>query len=373
MDTPQSKRGLLIGAFVFAFLVFAVGVGMLVFSRTTDNRSQAAAAPVAAIRTVYQREVTGTFAHLVMVDISQMKPGTTVTDFSAQLFVAAKEFVPPESATPLPRPSGSISVFPTQYPKPSAMATPYPMPSGKETYPPRPVTQYPTGLERAVTGQPVPEASESVLGVSTTAVPAPETAVLAQSKDGNLRVKGMGKYAQLQNLSVAVNTVAGGYSIAISGQAASKDTLLQQAFMQPEAILAITGNEKAAALANPVVQSASVRGYLPGVQAIVELTRQEVKPPTPTVRPTDKPPLVVKACRTTKECPQGYTCMPPKAPTCAPGKLCAQRFYSWQCTLTAPTPTPVRRPPVMPTKSPVLTKPPMPSTENPRVIIRTIQ
>lgn len=359
MDTQRSKRGLIIGAFVFAFLVFGVGVGMLVFSRTTDNRSQAAAAPVAVVRTAYQREVTGEFAHNVFVDISQMKAGTTVAEFSTRLFVATKAFLPPDQGTTTPRTVTVMPAPPTEYPKPSAMAT---------QYPPRPVTVIPSGSERAATGMPVPatDYGKKVLGTATDVTP--QNTILAQSKDGNLRVKGVGKYAQLQNLQVSVETTEDGYYIKFSAQAITKDSNLQLAFRQPEALIAIVGNEKVAALATPTVLQTSVRGYLPGLQTMVELTKQEVKEPTATPMPTDKPPLIVKACRSTKECPAGYTCQPPRNPTCVPGKACPRFFPTWQCTLTMPTPTVVRRPSVLPSKPQTV-----PLTENPRIIIKTIR
>jgi hypothetical protein len=393
MKTYNSKRGLFIGAFIFAFLVFAAGVGMWLFSRNTDNRSQASAMPVASVKIISQKEDKGQLAHTVLFDISQMKKGTTVTDFSAQVFVAKKEFTPPDQATTMPRPS--FGPKPSYFPQPSY--------GSKPTMYPRPSSFLPPPKELQITGAPMPVTNTSVLGVSTSepvranpnelppgaligpeaeqtppdaligpeadqapATNAPQAGVLAQSKDGSLKVKGLGQFAQLQDLKVIVESSEKGYLITFNAKASAKDTQLQLAFSQPQALFAIGTTQNQAAMLTPVVQKASVRGYLPGMKTVVELTSPDVMRPTASV-PTDKPPVVVGKCRSTKDCPKGYTCAQQRVPNCPPGKICKTFTTNMQCTLL-PTPTVKKEPSKLPPRFPTVRV-----SGRPPIIIKTIQ
>lgn len=366
MINPSSKRGLIIGAVIFAFLVFAGGVGLWLFSRNTDNRSQASADHVAQMKVLSQKNDAGLLVHNLAIDTSQMKAGTTVTDFSARLFISTKRFTPPEG-TPKPRPS---MVQTTPQPKPSMVYWPTGVAVTGVKMMVTPTPKAVLGVSTEEAGQafmPEKDISETPDRVITKEQPQPGN-ILAKSTDGRVMVTRVGNYGQFQNLSVQVSSDEKGYFIDLSGQVSAKDLSLQKAFATTQPVFAILINERTMIMSSPEVQKLSIRGYLPGMRTIVELTKPLVVKATEV---PEKPPVVVKTCRVTADCPTGYRCVQPPMPTCPAGKKCPQMMLSWQCVLS-PTRMPVKVTPTRISQPPTKTTP-INVTGRPQIIIKSVQ
>lgn len=305
------KTGPVIGLIVLILVLIGGGVGLFLSTTNTDSRSQASADHVARVsispRTV---SVQGLTAQHIGIDISQMKSGTSVTSFKSTLAVERRKKVLGDTtleseglvAQPCKSdkecgPDSTCYRPPTECPKGQVCATqmPYCVPS-RPSHEPRPTRV-------AVTlAPPRPTRMEPTSS--------PGSTVLAKSSDGLVTVLGINAYKEIK-LQVSVETIGETYEIKIEGLVSPDNKTLQTAFMKNTPILTVTMNEKPIAFGQIFVKEASIKGYLPGLKTIVELTQ----PTKPTRGPTP-PPRVTNVPTMTRVTPTDF----PSKPTPFPSK-----------------------------------------------------